>query len=280
MPTTKQYTRQEIQDLHKDPYPLWVKDSQLIHVPNKVPTNARPAFTKVPSDLINGISYLEIGVDEGETFDLVNSRIKHGVDPYGGSPNITHRMSSQMFFALNSYFYGQTYDIVFIDGCHMSKIILQEVEEALKILNPGGVIILHDTVPLKESAQLVIREEYEHFLSHLPQENGEYLSFREFSEDNPWLGYNGDSWRAVYKLRNKPKTENIRVFTFADACCTVVVQEPEMESVEPPPPPEDCLDWEYFYENCASILLPVRFDPVVKIFCERLKDYKDSENAS
>ena len=162
----------------------------------------------------------------------------------------------------------------------MSKIILQEVEEALKILNPGGVIILHDTVPLKESAQLVIKEEYEHFLSHLPQENGEYLSFREFSQDNPWLGYNGDSGRAVYKLRNKPETENIRVFTFADACCTAVAQEPGIESFDPPPPPENGLDWEYFVKNCASILLTVAFDSGVKMFRERLEHYRDSKSAS
>ena len=57
------------------------------------------------------ISYLEIGVDQGHTFDKVEGvTIKHGVDPYGASKNITHRMSSQMFFAMNERFFKHKYD--------------------------------------------------------------------------------------------------------------------------------------------------------------------------
>ena len=62
----------------------------------------------------NGLKYLEIGVDQGATFDNIkNVSIKHGVDPYGSSKNITHRMSSQMFFTMNKYFFKQKYDVIF-----------------------------------------------------------------------------------------------------------------------------------------------------------------------
>jgi len=280
--TNRTYTREQMMNLHEEGYSLWVNEGRLHQVnPEEVNITAEPPYTKTPADLINGIigdrqdiRYLEIGVHEGETFDLINAMTKHGVDPYGGSPNITHKMSSQMFFAMNNYFYRETYDIIFIDGCHMAKIIEQEVIEASQILRPGGVIILHDTVPLREVSQLVLHEEYESFLGNLPGQE-EYKSFREYSLDNPWLGYNGDSWRVVHRLRNRPKSDKIFVGTAADACCTVVAIEPSAHGFDPPPPTQK-VDWDYYYNHCADILLPMEFEVIVKAFNDRLNEYKDT----
>ncbi len=74
-----------------------------------------------PKHVINEIiktkakcNYLEIGVDQGATFDHIDeTTLKHGVDPFGECPNITHRMTSQMFFSMNSYFFKNKYDIIF-----------------------------------------------------------------------------------------------------------------------------------------------------------------------
>lgn len=39
------------------------------------------------------------------------------------------------------------FDVIFLDGDHNAKAVYQEVPLALKKLNPGGIIILHDYVP-------------------------------------------------------------------------------------------------------------------------------------
>ncbi|HRV92744.1 MAG TPA: class I SAM-dependent methyltransferase [Anaerolineae bacterium] len=39
------------------------------------------------------------------------------------------------------------YDLIFLDGDHSTPVIYQEISAALKILNPGGWILLHDYFP-------------------------------------------------------------------------------------------------------------------------------------
>ena len=64
------------------------------------------------------LRYLEIGVHKGETFQSVSSRIKEievikeGVDPYGPFSHV-HRMTSQVFFAINETFWKKKYDVIF-----------------------------------------------------------------------------------------------------------------------------------------------------------------------
>lgn len=38
----------------------------------------------------------------------------------------------------------QRFDFIFLDGDHAAKTVYREVSAALKLLNPGGVILLHD----------------------------------------------------------------------------------------------------------------------------------------
>ena len=283
----REYLKDEIDKLIDSGPSFIIQDGVIYGVPEDKREDFKEqieVYLKAPADLINGIigsrkdvSYLEIGVDEGETFDLINASFKHGVDPYGGSPNITHKTTSQMFFALNEYFYKNTYDIIFIDGCHLAKIIEQEVKEALKILNPGGVIILHDTAPVKEIAQMVIKEEYESLIESFNKEDPDYLSFREYSQDNPWLGYNGDSWRVVYALRQAPESENLMISSAVDACCTIVALEADTPKLPPPPRAKE-LNWDYYYDNCANILVPVKFEEAIKIYNSRLNYYKDKRD--
>lgn len=42
---------------------------------------------------------------------------------------------------------GEKYDFVFLDGNHDATFVYYEVAQALKILSPGGVILLHDYFP-------------------------------------------------------------------------------------------------------------------------------------
>jgi SAM-dependent methyltransferase len=41
----------------------------------------------------------------------------------------------------------QTFDFIFLDGDHAAKTVYQEIPAALRLLNPGGVILLHDYFP-------------------------------------------------------------------------------------------------------------------------------------
>jgi predicted O-methyltransferase YrrM len=42
---------------------------------------------------------------------------------------------------------GQHYDFIFLDGDHAARTVYREVPAALRALNPGGVILLHDFYP-------------------------------------------------------------------------------------------------------------------------------------
>lgn len=44
----------------------------------------------------------------------------------------------------------QTFDFIFLDGDHAAKTVYQEIPVALRILKPGGVILLHDYFPQLE----------------------------------------------------------------------------------------------------------------------------------
>ncbi len=95
-------------------------------------------------------SYLEIGCDKNQVFDQIGLKDKTGVDPVRGG-NI--RADSDAFFLNNN----RKYDIIFIDGLHERAQVLMDIENALKCLNPGGVIVCHDVCPYTEDMAEVPR---------------------------------------------------------------------------------------------------------------------------
>tara|TARA_Y100000114_G_scaffold58917_1_gene53889 strand:- start:670 stop:1365 length:696 start_codon:yes stop_codon:yes gene_type:complete len=218
-----------------------------------------PNQSKIISKL-NPIDYLEIGVDTGYTFNQINAKNKkHGVDPYGACPCITHRMPSMVFFALNKREYKNKYDVIFIDGCHISDIIVAEIEESLKILKPGGSIVLHDTEPPNEGAQNVLPEDYEHFYESMIKNNNH---FHEQIIDTPITGYNGDSWKAVAYVRsNHPE---LTTFTVESSVCSVILDKKrdDFEQNEAPESGLDIDDLTYtdLEKNYNCFLNPVTFD--------------------
>ncbi len=92
-------------------------------------------------------SYLEIGLGSGINFREVNCKQKVGVDPFQPA---TFQMTSDYFFALNK----ETFDIVFVDGLHVAYQAEIDILNSLKVLRPGGVIVIHDCLPAKEERQL------------------------------------------------------------------------------------------------------------------------------
>lgn len=58
--------------------------------------------------------------------------------------HISFQVSPALEFMKNA---DETYDFIFLDGDHSSPAVYREVSMALNLLNPGGVILLHDYYP-------------------------------------------------------------------------------------------------------------------------------------
>jgi len=96
-------------------------------------------------------SYLEIGCFTNATFNIMKNmfQLAIGVDPNQG---VIHSMTCDEFFATNQF----TFDIVFIDGFHHSDQVAKE--NSLRVLNPGGTIVMHDCNPTTKISQLRMGE--------------------------------------------------------------------------------------------------------------------------
>jgi SAM-dependent methyltransferase len=117
-------------------------------------------------------SYLELGVNDiDHNFSHVTCARKYGVDPAADAAGVEFRMTSDEFFRQNT----DTFDVVFIDGMHEEHQVDLDIRHALSRLNPGGVVILHDSLPPDEWHQ------------------------RPASDYRPGENWNGTVWKSVLK---------------------------------------------------------------------------------
>ena len=99
-------------------------------------------------------SYLEIGVQNVKNnLNKIRCPIKVGVDPAVDDVNV-FQMTSDEFFKNNK----MTFDLIFIDGLHEYDQVKKDLDNSLKILNKGGRIMLHDTLPETEITTKIPRE--------------------------------------------------------------------------------------------------------------------------
>jgi hypothetical protein len=117
--------------------------------------------------------YLEIGCGDDVCFSRIRAPRRVGVDPKSGG---TIRATSRDFFASNR----QTFDLVFVDGLHHHEQVIEDVRNALQVLSPRALVVLHDCLPLSCVAQ-----------------------YREQSQ-NIW---NGDVWKAMVEIRTWPAVD-------------------------------------------------------------------------
>lgn len=93
-------------------------------------------------------SFLELGVS-GEDSLVTKLKISHcvGVEvrALNNMPDHVkiHNMTTDRFFELNT----ETFDSIFIDADHSYAQVIKDLDNSLKVLNPGGTIFLHDTDP-------------------------------------------------------------------------------------------------------------------------------------
>ena len=91
-----------------------------------------------------------MGCFDDELFNHIDCQKKVGVDPVSGG---TIRETSDNFFKKNN----ETFDCIFIDGLHKYNQVKRDIINSLKVLNDGGVILLHDCLPNNYYAQAIPR---------------------------------------------------------------------------------------------------------------------------
>ena len=87
-------------------------------------------------------------------------------------------MTSDEFFLQNKI----EYDLIFIDGLHEHKQVKRDIENALDILTPGGVVVVHDCNPRNEQEQVT------------PKLPGQKI-------------WTGNGWKAFVELRQRADLE-------------------------------------------------------------------------
>ncbi|HET8838043.1 MAG TPA: class I SAM-dependent methyltransferase [Flavobacteriaceae bacterium] len=95
-------------------------------------------------------NYLEIGYDEGLNFDRIKCREKYSVDPVG---HAHFQGTSDDFFSVNK----EVFDIIFIDGLHISDQVQRDIINSMAFLSEDGAIVIHDTIPKTKEMQEVPR---------------------------------------------------------------------------------------------------------------------------
>ncbi len=104
------------------------------------------------ADVINEIialnnyeSYLEIGIENGFTYNAVKIANKESVDINKKNTPLTYHMTSdEMFKNMPN---NKKYDIIFIDGLHDEDTVDRDIINSLKHLNKNGCILIHDVIP-------------------------------------------------------------------------------------------------------------------------------------
>jgi SAM-dependent methyltransferase len=179
--------------------------------------------TEIIQHLINRYgykSYLEIGVAKGENFEAIKCERKVGVDPDPNSKATVKQTSTDFFEtnitgdAINGYSLIEKFDIVFIDGLHHAEQVYRDIEQALDVLNEGGIIVCHDMLPRTKRMQ------------EIPQQQDEWT---------------GDCWKAYMRLREREDLE-MRVVDTDYGCGIISKGQQEPLRVDP-------LTYENFIHN-------------------------------
>jgi hypothetical protein len=138
--------------------------------------------------------YLEIGVRwPGECYDLIRCEEKSGVDPGLENPEnpVKYPFTSDEFFSklennLLDLPSDYKWDLVFIDGLHLSYQVEKDILNSLNHLTEDGVIVIHDCDPFM----------YE-------------VNYIRVIEDYLGISWNGTVWKTIYKLKATRSDLNI-----------------------------------------------------------------------
>jgi len=194
--------------------------------------NNKPSRQKIVQKIIdykNYNSYLEIGTFHDELFDSIKCNLKVGVDPVSGG---TIRKTSDQFFKDNA----DKFDCIFIDGLHYYSQVKKDIQNSLKILNPNGIILLHDCLPNNHFEQAVPRCQ---------------------------MTWNGDVWKAIVECRTQ---ENIDTYTcYADFGIGVILNRNNKNILKIDNKNFSKIQFEDYFHNTKEFMNIIEYEDLIKI---------------
>ena len=174
--------------------------------------------------------YLEIGCDKNQIFSNIEIDFKIGVDPVQGG-NV--RKTSDNFFKNNL----DKFDIIFIDGLHKYDQVNKDIKNSLKVLNEGGIILLHDCMPKSYFHQAVPRSR---------------------------MSWNGDVWKNIVEARTNPELDTYTCF--ADQGIGIIFNRPNRNKLIISKNNFNKLKFRDFYYNYREYLNIIYSEEINKIF--------------
>jgi len=109
-------------------------------------------------DHLKPVTYLEIGVDQGQSFEIVTSEtLALGIDP---NPRVrkTLQPNQRVFAETSDNFFdshdviaelgGKRLEVAFIDGMHQFEFALRDFINVEKYSSPDSIILIHDVYPI------------------------------------------------------------------------------------------------------------------------------------
>jgi len=166
--------------------------------------------------------YLEIGIaNPSNNYLKILIENKTGVDP-----NPERLADGVQVQTSNEFFYAneKKFDIIFVDGLHKDFQALMDIENALKVLNDDGVIVVHDCFPRDEIT---------------------------VSEDPQWhisQAWCGTVFRAWIKLR--ASRDDLSMYVVATDCGCGVIHKGSQEVIEAP----DEITWDWYKDTYETAL--------------------------
>jgi hypothetical protein len=194
------------------------------------------------TDIINGLiskhnyqSYLEIGIQFGDNINQITINFENvvSVDP---NPEYlaTHCCTSDQFFSI----YQKKFDIIFIDGLHVSNQVDRDISNSLNFLNTDGTIVIHDCNPRLEENAIVPH------MGHV-------------------LHWNGSVWMSIVKVRCNNPDISVSVVDTDFGCGIIQKGSQILYTVDPL---EKCLNWEYFNTHRKELLNLISIDDFRRIY--------------
>ena len=154
-------------------------------------------------DALGGSRYLELGVKDGACFHAVEAATKVGVDPrFAFRVPMLARARAALGARTGTLYFPTTsdafferhgdrlapFDVVFVDGLHTYEQSYRDVLNALAVLRPDGVVLVHDCNPQTAAAAAP--------------------SLAEAARTDGFAGdWNGDVYRAIVRLRTDPELD-------------------------------------------------------------------------
>ena len=186
------------------------------------------------AQVIGAKTYVELGIfNPDHNFDHIKVGNKIGVDP-DTTVKATMTTTSDKAFALFKDLNAHA-DLVFVDGLHHADQVKLDIQNAWNLINPGGVIVIHDS------------NHHSEHITHVPRDNREWT---------------GDVYKTICNLACASK------FTvdFDYGCCVIrKLNIPGLGESYDLSWNDKEITWDYFTANRKELLNLVSVDDAIQI---------------